>query len=95
MDLRRFLAAAGLAAFLVAPVTAWSCNAAGKNTHVGELMAVNAELNSFTIRDAESHGAITFISDDNLIKALKDIKGMVQVRYQKEGHELRAIDVAY
>jgi hypothetical protein len=95
MDPRHFLAVAALAAFLVAPIAAWSCNAAGSNTHVGKLMAVDIEINSFTIRDAESHGAITFISDDTLIKALKDIKGMVQVRYQKEGHELRAIDVAY
>ena len=95
MDPKRFFAATGLALFLLVPVTAWSCNAAGKNTHVGELIAVDAGINSFTIRDVESHGPITFISDDNLIKALKDVKGMVRVRYQKEGHELRAIDVAY
>lgn len=95
MDLRHFLAVAGLAAFLSFPVAAWSCSAAGENTHVGELMAVNVEVNSFTIRDAETQSPITFISDDNLIKALKDIKGMVQVLYQEEGHKLRAIDVAY
>ena len=95
MDPKRFLAATGLALFLFVPVTAWSCNAAGKNTHVGELIAVDAGVNSFTIRDVESRGAITFISDDSVIKALKDIKGMVQVRYQKEGHQLRAIDVVY
>lgn len=95
MDPRRFLAVAGLAAFLLAPMAAWSCSAAGENTHVGELIAVDAKVNSFTIRDAETRSPITFISDDNLIKALKDIKGMVQVLYQEEGHALRAIDVAY
>lgn len=95
MDSKQFLTVVWLAAFLATPIAAWSCSAAGENTHVGELIAVNVEINSFTIRDAESQSPITFISDDNVIEALKNIKGMVQVLYQEEGHQLRAIDVAY
>lgn len=93
---RRYIAAVAIAGLLsAAPITTWACKAAGENVHVGKLMKVNVEAKSFTIFDVETANAVTFISDEPMLRSLQGVRGTVQVRYEQAGDALRALEVRY
>jgi hypothetical protein len=95
MNTKTILTGAALAFTLVTSSTVWACDAAGKNTHIGSLMTVNAEQSTFTIRDAQSRGPITFIANNEIIEGLKDAKGSVMVNYKEDGDTLTAVGVTF
>ncbi|MCG6970754.1 MAG: hypothetical protein LJE85_13395 [Gammaproteobacteria bacterium] len=75
--------------------TAWACDAAGKSTHIGSLMTVNAEQSTFTIQDAQSRSPITFTADKEIMEGLKGASGSVMVNYMEEGDTLKAVGVTF
>ncbi len=95
MNMKTILAGAALACTLVTSSTVWACDAAGKNTHVGSLMTVNAEQSTFTIQDAQSRSPITFVANNEIIEGLKEAKGSVMVNYKEDGDTLTAIGVTF
>lgn len=93
--IRTTMSATALAIALVTSSATWACDAAGKTTHIGSLMTVNAEQNSFTIQDAQSHNPITFTASHEIIEGLKDAKGNVMVNYKEDGDSLTAVGVTF
>lgn len=93
---RILLMAAVLFGVILAPVSAWACDAAGPNTHIGKVMSVDATKMTFTIRDAQTRSPITFIAKDtSIIDGLKGINGMITVNYEEEGDDLTAVGVTF
>ncbi len=93
---RSYLIGAALAATLAfAPLAGWACGMPGNKTHVGQLMAVDTKGKSFTIFDVQTASPITFMSDDTILKALENTRGMIQVKYEHVGDALRAVDISY
>lgn len=92
---RNFVAIAFAAAVLAAPVAAWACSAAEPNTHVGTLMAVDTDGKSFTILDMQTRGPITFLSDEAVLQRLKNVRGLIQVKFKDDGNALRAVEILY
>jgi hypothetical protein len=75
--------------------SAWACGAAGNNTHVGDLMHVDAQQHTFTIQDAQSHNAITFAANSEIIEGLKTASGSIMVNYEENGDKLTAVGVTF
>jgi hypothetical protein len=95
MNMKTILTGAALASALITSSTVWACDAAGKSTHIGSLMTVNAEQSTFTIQDAQSRGPITFVANNEIIQGLKDAKGSIMVNYTEEGDTLTAVGVTF
>jgi len=95
MKINTILSSAALATTLLATGSVWACDAAGKNTHIGSLMTVNAEQSTFTIKDAQSRSPITFTANNEIIEGLKDASGSVMVNYKEDGDTLTAIGVTF
>ena len=95
MNMKTILTGAALASVLITSSTVWACDAAGKSTHIGSLMTVNAEQNTFTIQDAQSRGPITFVASNEIIQGLKDAKGSIMVNYKEDGDTLTAVGVTF
>lgn len=89
------LAAALISTVLFSTSTAWACDAAGKNTHVGHLMSVDAQQKTFTIKDAQSQGTITFAANEEIIDGLKHASGSIMVNYKEDGDKLTALGVTF
>ena len=95
MKLNTIVTGTALAFALVTSSSVWACDAAGKSTHIGSLMTVNAEQSTFTIRDAQSSSPITFVANNEIIEGLKGAKGSVMVNYKEDGDTLTAVGVTY
>ena len=94
----RSITLAGLFILSVAalPFNAWACDGAGKSTHIGSLMSVNAADKTFTIRDAQLNSPITFVASGEIIQALNDAKGSIMVNYEEqENGKLTAVGVTF
>jgi hypothetical protein len=72
--------------------TSWACKSAGPNKHVGQITAIDAKADTFTIRDAETNHAITFEATEKILKDLK-INDRVMVGYKDVDGKMKAIDV--
>ncbi|MFV2055841.1 MAG: hypothetical protein ACC707_05200 [Thiohalomonadales bacterium] len=95
--LNRVVAIVALTAAFV-PLTSMACDAAGAQTHVGNILSVDAGKNTFTIRDAETSSPITFVTvDPKIINSLKDAKGSIMVNYeeQDDSTDLMAVGVTF
>ena len=80
---------------IAAPVASWACDGAGPATHIGKVSAVDAAAKKFTIKDVQSQGPITFKATDEIIKGLKEAKGMVTVKYHEQDGALTALGVTF
>ncbi len=72
-----------------------ACDAMGPGAHMGQLLSVDPGNNSFTIRDAQSGGPITFSADANILNALKNHSGSVKVDYEENDEGNKAVDVSF
>jgi hypothetical protein len=80
---------------LMFPLAAWSCGMAGPNTHVGNVLSVDAKGKTFTIKDAQTQRPITFTANSKIIEGLKDMRGMITVNYEEHGDDLNAVGVTF
>lgn len=81
---------------LIAPISAWACDAAGPSTHIGKVTSVDAKKMTFTIRDAQTSSPITFIATSaDIIEGLKNANGMITVNYEEDGDDLTAVGVTF
>lgn len=85
-----------LAALITVPGTLWACDAAGKQTHIGNITAVDTSAKSFTIRDAQTQSLITFAANNEIMSNLKEAKGSIMVNYEEaENGNLNAVGVTF
>jgi len=68
---------------LFASNTTLACDAMGPSTHMGQLMSINTDQQTFTIRDAQSSSPITFVATDEIITGLKGFAGSLMVNYEE------------
>jgi hypothetical protein len=82
-----------LAVWVLGSVTSsWACKSAGPNKHVGQITAIDAKSDTFTIRDAETDHLMTFEASNLILKDLK-INDRVMVGYKDDDGKMIATDV--
>ena len=72
----------------MAPVVL-ACESAGPNAHIGTVIAIDAQKNTLSLKDAESGKALTFVASPDLLKTVK-VKDQVKVTFTEDGKTLRA-----
>lgn len=84
-----------MAGLLAMPMASWACDGAGPSTHIGKVSSVDAAAKKFTITDVQTKGPITFAANEEILKGVKDAKGMVTVKYEEQGGSLTALGVTF
>ncbi len=84
-----------MAGLLAMPMASWACDGAGPSTHIGKISSVDAAAKKFTITDVQTKGPITFAANEEILKGVKDAKGMVTVKYEEQGGNLTALGVTF
>jgi len=93
MKIQSWVVAVILAVFVLGSVTmSWACKSAGPNKHVGNITAIDAKADTFTIRDAETDHPMTFEATGSILKSLK-VSDRVLVGYKEEKGKMIAVDV--
>jgi len=83
--------AAMLIGSFVLSTSALACDAAGPNTHVGQVLSVDG--NHFTIRDAQSGGPISFTAAKEMHGSMPAPGDQVSIKYSGEKKSLIAESV--
>jgi len=83
--------AAMMMAGLALSTSAYACDAAGPNTHVGQVLSVDG--NHFTIRDAQTGGPISFTAGEKMQSSLPAPGDNVSIKYSGDEKELIAESV--
>jgi len=83
--------AAMLVAGLALSTPAMACDAAGPNTHVGQVL--NVDGNHFTIRDAQTGGPISFTAGEHMKGSVPAPGDAVTIKYSGHAKELIAESV--
>jgi hypothetical protein len=83
--------AAMMMAGLALSTSAYACDAAGPNTHVGQVLSVDG--NHFTIRDAQSGGPISFTAGEKMQGSLPAPGDNVSIKYSGDEKDLIAESV--
>lgn len=83
-----------LTVMLLGPAVAISCDSLGENMHMGSIVSIDRDHNSFVILDAESQKPIRFIASKAALIALA-VNDMVTVSYEViDGGGLRLLSLA-
>ena len=72
-----------------------ACGLPDSTTHVGALMSVDKEAGKFTILDMMLGIPLSFDADVKILLNLEGVKGTIQVDFEGEGDNLKAIEVRY
>jgi hypothetical protein len=72
-----------------------ACGSPDSTTHVGPLMSVNKDAGQFTILDMMLGTPLSFDADAKILLNLEGVKGTIQVDFEGEGDQLKAIEVRY
>ena len=73
-----------LLAFSLPITNTMACEAAGANTHVGNIVSLDQKSRTLTIMDVATRKPIQFALNDALMIKLNGISGQVVVRYSGE-----------
>lgn len=92
---RTLLASALLMVSLLVSGAALACDSMGSSAHMGQLMSVDANKMTFTIRDAQSQSPITFAANSEIITGLKGFAGSLMVNYEESDAGLQAVGVTF
>lgn len=72
-----------------------ACDSAGPSTHIGQLLKLDTDNKTFSIRDAETRKVITFAANNEIISGLQGFSGNLMVNYQEGDKGLTAIGVTF
>jgi len=72
-----------------------ACEAAGPTTHVGSVLKVDPENNTFTILDAQTVTPVQFHATKDIIKKVVKENGAAVVVYEIDGINLVATNVSF
>ena len=70
-----------------------ACGMPDSTTHVGELMSIDKQEKQFTILDMMLGVPVSFIADARILSDLEGAQGTIQVDFEKQGDQLKAIAV--
>ncbi len=85
-----------LLGMLLATGAATACDSMGPSTHMGKLLSINSDKQTFTIRDAQSSNPITFDATEEIISGLKGFAGSLMVNYEEnDAGGLNAVGVTF
>ncbi len=84
-------AVAIIIAGLALSTSALACDAAGPNTHIGQVLSVDG--NHFTIRDSQSGGPISFTAAEKMQGSLPAPGDHVSIQYSGDEKDLIAESV--
>ena len=85
-------------AITIGSLVSFTVNACGmpdSTTHVGELMSIDKQEKQFTILDMMLGIPISFIADARILSDLEGAKGTIQVDFEKQGDQLKALVVRH
>ena len=77
---------------LVSASSASACDAAGPNTHVGIVTAIDLTRKILTLKDAETTRPIAFVATAEQLRGVK-LEDEVSVIYVVDGKQLRATSI--
>ena len=72
--------------------SASACEAAGANTHVGAITAIDLTGQTLTLKDAETSNPIVFVVTPEQLRGIK-VADEVAVTYRADGNRLRATSI--
>jgi hypothetical protein len=72
-----------------------ACGSPDSTTHVGPLMSIDKDTGQFTIRDMMLGTPLSFDADAKILLNLEGVEGTIQVDFEGEGDQLKAIAVRY
>jgi hypothetical protein len=72
-----------------------ACGMPDSTTHVGTLMSIDKQEKQFTILDMMLGIPISFIADARILSDLEGAKGTIQVDFEKQGDQLKALAVRH
>ena len=72
-----------------------ACEAAGPTTHVGSVLKVDPENNTFTILDAQTVTPVQFKATTDIIEKVVKENGTAVVDYEIDGINLVATNVSF
>ena len=75
--------------------SAWACSAAGPNTHVGNVLNVDLENNTFTILDAQTVSPVIFQASEDIMEKVVNATGTAFVDFEVDGINLVATQVSF
>lgn len=89
----RYAIPALLAALTIGAAPTIACDSLGDNMHMGNIVSIDRNSNTFVILDAESQKPIRFSASKEVLKPLA-VDDMVEVGYEAvDGGELRAVSL--
>ncbi len=72
-----------------------ACGMPDSTTHVGGLMSIDKQEQQFTILDMMLGIPVSFIADARILSDLEGAKGTIQVDFEKQGDQLKALAVRH
>jgi len=85
-------------AITIGSLVSFTVNACGmpdSTTHVGELISIDKQEKQFTILDMMLGIPVSFIADARILSDLEGAKGTIQVDFEKQGDQLKALAVRH
>ena len=73
----------------------WACTAAGPSTHVGNVLTVDLEKNTFTILDAQNVSPVKFQASEDIMEKVVNATGTAFVDFEVDGINLVATQVSF
>ena len=77
----------------IASFAGLACGAPDSTTHVGKLMNIDKDSGQFTIMDMMLSTPVSFEADAKLLSNLESMKGTIQVDFENDGDQLKALEV--
>ena len=93
--MKKIILALAIAFGSLVSFTANACGLPDSTTHVGELMSIDKQEKQFTILDMMLGIPVSFIADTRILSDLEGAKGTIQVDFEKQGDQLKALAVRY
>ena len=73
----------------------WACTAAGPSTHVGNVLTIDLEKNTFTILDAQTVSPVKFQASEDIMEKVANATGTAFVDFEVDGINLVATQVSF
>lgn len=73
----------------------WACTAAGPSTHVGNVLNIDLEKNTFTILDAQTVSPVKFQASEDIMEKVVNATGTAFVDFEVDGINLVATEVSF
>lgn len=80
---------------LLSSGTALACSSAGPTTHIGQLLNLDTNNKTFSIRDAKTQKVLTFTANNEIITGLEGFAGNLMVSFQEGENGLTAVGVTF